>query len=891
MQKKGPGPQSGPGLTRNRAQGRFTCVIREGELYRQRRVSAQFRPRYPMNDMLTSKKPDIADWFYRPSWRLTAVPTTGELEAALSPVLLFNDELGLGESIAVELRRRGHRVIEASRGAEFDRGGADSYSIDEASVEHFQRLIDELVYEGAAPRAIVHLWNVTESSLDRAALTGFDGQLNRSFFSLFFLARAIGQAGLASPVRMTIISNNMQGAAGATITDPTKALLIGPCKVIPHEYPNISCRSIDIVLGASDGRHSRVVTALIAEIAAVAAEAMVAYRGEYRLAQSFEPVYIEEPVKATPRLRERGVYLITGGLGEIGLALAEYLAKLVRARLVLVGRAGLPSRPQWERWLAKHELQDETSRKIRRIMALEKTGAEVLISSADITSEEEARAATEAAKRRFGTVHGVFHAAGVRDDAEIRGKTTDSASRVLAPKVQGTLALDRALNGTPLDFFILFSSLSSICGPSGRIDYAAANAFLDAFAHYKTDRDGVFTLAINWSSWQTEHDPTKPAPQEDGILPSEGMEALRRTLALGSECQVVISPLDLQTVLEQVGNGRSIAAPTASSRVVRQLAPDEDEGEVARLNRQRAAKIFSSFVCSRGSEESPWPLLVPIRPEGSQPPFFCVHGRGGTVLNYFIFKRHLDADQPLYGLQAPGLDGVKRPFREMTALAGQYVKEIRAVQPHGPYYLGGGSMGGMVALEMAQQLIRDGEQIGLLAMFDTFGPYYFEYSPSSPSDRLAHLKTPRLRYHINELTSRGPREQIAYMWSRLAMRLKRRYRRIACDLYRRFRNPLPHHLRYWDVERYNLKALFEYVPQIYPGRITLFRAREQPPEVYHDPELGWSGKATGGVRIIEMPGSHETMLAHRLFGERLKITLREAQEKARASNPREVRDL
>jgi NAD(P)-dependent dehydrogenase (short-subunit alcohol dehydrogenase family) len=207
----------------------------------------------------------------------------------------------------------------------------------------------------------------------------------------------------------------------------------------------------------------------------------VAYRGHDRFVQSVETIRMD---RVTPRLRERGVYVITGGFGGLGYTLAQHLAKTYRAKLVLIGRsAGGPS--------------------IRaRATALEALGGEVEVVSADVTSVDAMRAALTRAHTRFGVVNGVFHTAGVLGDSLMSFKTSADAERVLAPKVRGTMAIDAALGNAPLDLFVLFSSISSIAGLPGQADYTAANAFLDAFAQERSLRDGTFAVAINWSAWR-----------------------------------------------------------------------------------------------------------------------------------------------------------------------------------------------------------------------------------------------------------------------------------------------------------------------------------------------------------------------------------------------------
>ena len=197
------------------------------------------------------------------------------------------------------------------------------------------------------------------------------------------------------------------------------------------------------------------------------------------------------------RLKEKGVYWITGGLGGIGLVIAEHLARTVHARLVLTGRTSLPPSTEWDAILAQPEKSD-AQLKIKKLRELEALGGEILTITADVTSLPQMKEALGAVERRFGRLNGVIHAAGLIEDGPLQLKTRESAARVLAPKIQGTLVLEEVLRDCKLDFWLLFSSVSSVTPPPGQIDYAAANSFLDAFARSQT---GQPATALNWGLW------------------------------------------------------------------------------------------------------------------------------------------------------------------------------------------------------------------------------------------------------------------------------------------------------------------------------------------------------------------------------------------------------
>jgi NAD(P)-dependent dehydrogenase (short-subunit alcohol dehydrogenase family)/acyl carrier protein len=357
--------------------------------------------------------------------------------------------------------------------------------------------------------------------------------------------------------------------AGEEWLCPGKATVLGPVKVIPREYSSISCRSLDIVLPKPGKPESKLIERLVRELETAVSDTVIAYRGNHRLVQAFEPVRLEKPGNGAAAVREGGVYLITGGLGGIGLTLAAYLAETVRARLILVSRTALPPRREWDSWLQEHGQEEKTSKKIQEILALEALGSEVFLAAADTADFKQMQGVITEARERFGPINGVIHAAGLPGGGVVQRRTRENTQPVLSPKVQGTLILDQLLQGEPLDFFILCSSQGSIIAPFGHVDYCAANAFLDAFAQEKTSRDGTLCVSINWGSWAGVGMASR-AKQRLGnlldfstgheILPGEGIEAFTRILA-NPLTQVVVSPGDFLGTLEQYNASPALELP------------------------------------------------------------------------------------------------------------------------------------------------------------------------------------------------------------------------------------------------------------------------------------------------------------------------------------------
>jgi len=249
-----------------------------------------------------------------------------------------------------------------------------------------------------------------------------------------------------------------------------------------------------------------------------------------------------------------------------------------------------------------------------------------------------------------------------------------------------------------------------------------------------------------------------------------------------------------------------------------------------------------------------WNSLVPIQPGGSKPPFFCVHGGGGNVLIYRELARHLGADYPFYGLQAQGLDGSGDYLTTTEAMAESYLREIRELQPEGPYYLGGFCMGGQVAVEIAQRLVRDGQQVNLLFVIDT---HNFNGIPPQLTlkDKVGNLRQ-KIVFHTSNVFQLGPKSQLAYLKEKSKIAFRREIERLRIKIVHLFHlNPHRDVVRGTDeefIEDINDRAFLAYKPVVYPGKMTICKPRRNY-AFLRDPFNGWGGIAAGGLEVIELP--------------------------------------
>ena len=302
---------------------------------------------------LPRKKTRIADWFYIPSWkRSVSAPPAREISGRRS-WLVFIDDCGLGAKLVERLKQHGHDVITVTAGSEFRILSETEFSLTPGQRDHYDTLLGQIPAPARTPTTVVHLWSLTPPAPTEPGLQSLNQGQDLGFYSLLFLAQALEAQGYSHDLHIAAISNELQDVTGQERLCPAKATILGPVKVIQQEYRNITCRSIDVVLPESIGSlDEALVDQLMAELTTASRDLVVAYRRNHRWVQTFEPVHLDEAVDLPSRLREQGVYLIIGGLGGIGLILAEYLSRKVKAKLVLVGRSQLPPREEWNRLLS-----------------------------------------------------------------------------------------------------------------------------------------------------------------------------------------------------------------------------------------------------------------------------------------------------------------------------------------------------------------------------------------------------------------------------------------------------------------------------------------------------------------------------------------------------------
>ncbi|MCL1123236.1 type I polyketide synthase [Shewanella surugensis] len=448
---------------------------------------------------LKQKKADIGDWFYIPSWKRVGQSYLNKhVSTEASCWLIFTEEHALCESIKAELLKREEPVIWVSKGERFTQVvDKNTFTVCPSESDDYRALLKAVKEKGLSPNRVLHLWNVSDIDQAEISTKSIKQQQVDAFYSPLYLQQMLIEANLVDKLQLVLVSNNTFSIAGERVYSPENALLMGPARVFYHEYSEAQCHQVDIDL-SGDVSPIKLAKQLIFEALVPTDGNLIGYRGKLRWEEEYQAVYLDQQSEGVPTsVRENGVYLITGGLGGLGLLMADYLSVMSNGTLLLTYRSDLPEKNQWQSWLQTHAIDDPVSVKLASILRLEQRGNTVHLIQADSCDFE----AMQTALAPFKQIHGVFHTAGIAGGGIIPLKQDKDCAQVLDPKVTGTLILDELLAEHSLDFFMLFSSISAILGDEARIDYCSGNAFMDAYAAYRNQRKAGHTTSINWGQW------------------------------------------------------------------------------------------------------------------------------------------------------------------------------------------------------------------------------------------------------------------------------------------------------------------------------------------------------------------------------------------------------
>ena len=434
---------------------------------------------------LPMRSDDLTDWSWKPVWQPKYAEAAMQDGMPVLPDaqswLIFEDDAGFAGPVITALGRAGHKVTRVTAGDNFRQIGPDHFAIAaEQSLEGMEMLFASLAETGSLPTRIAHFWLATRKETFRPGSDFFTRNIEHGLYSLIHLAQVLAEHD-ATAIHLDVFTTGAARVAGGSLAYPEKAMITGPLGVMPREFPGMTCASIDIGpphTSVSDALSARV----LAELAAEPRNFSGAYHGHDRFEETWVPARIAAPTDE--ELPADATYVITGGFGGIGQAIARDIAALGPARIVLVSRSGDTDRPD----------------RRAALNALEQTGAEIMVVAADVGNLGDMQRLRAEVETRFGSIDCIIHGAGAIHDQPILAKTTIEIESILGPKVSGLRVIDEVFPDGDLKTLVLFSSSSTITHPAGQVDYIAANAYLDAFAQ---SRIGSKTrvIAVDWGVW------------------------------------------------------------------------------------------------------------------------------------------------------------------------------------------------------------------------------------------------------------------------------------------------------------------------------------------------------------------------------------------------------
>lgn len=862
------------------------------------------------------RRAEPADWFYQPSWKRSQ--RLDEASAVLhdrQPFLVFAAEASLVGNFCDWAKEKGHPVVTVFPGEKFIAKGKDHFVINPSAAEDYRQLLERLHKANLFPRYVANFWTIGEVKLlHQPGEADLQHIKTRAFYSQLYLAKALWEGTWKKQkIKVGIITSQLFDVTGEESLSPAKALLLGPSGVLPKELPTYDGFVVDVPTAMTQ-HNASLAESLGAEFGEEGGSGNIAYRGKHRWVQCFEQVQLPSISKTASVIRKAGVYLITGGLGGVGMAIATSLANMPEVKLILLGRSPMPERKGWDTWVADHDNQDGTSKKIENIRALERLGAQVATYAVDVADTTAVQKLIDTVIKQFGKIDGVVHAAGVIEDMMAPLKEDASVERVLAAKVAGTLNLGRALRSIKPDFFLLCSSINAHVAPAGQIDYVAANQFMDHFAVQYSANAGIPVQSVNWPGW-TEvgmlaahqeqangHANWLVEALDRGVNTAEGIQAFHLILKSGltntivspvpfpyphkvpkrveKREQVEIAPVSndsiesqLQAVwaevleVDQVGvndnffnlGGNSLMAITLFAEIERQMG--KVEHPLSALLEAPTIKRFAKLLRGTGEEERKTSLVMIQEgksPEGTaspKAPLFCIHGAGGNVLIYQQLAMQLGESQTVYGCQASGLDGVQPILDDIKSMASNYVDEVLRIAPEGPYLLMGYCMGGTIAWEMGQQLRERGITDVTLFMLETYNWKNLELDSIPKSLRYYAEK---VYFHAKNFYMLDPQGRQKF-WKEKTAVLRRRSQKWKGSLLARTGF---HHAKGVNksgidedllarIWKTNDDAALVYTPEPYAGRVVHIRPQSEY-ERHKGVDMGWDSLAKN-LETITLP--------------------------------------
>ena len=544
-----------------------------------------------------TKKKEMEEWFYLPSWEQQPLKPVFEEETEEQTWLIFREQDAFHELFTHSFKQKGIKVISVTKGEAYQEQD-QSFTINPAEGQHYRNLLDSLSNRGINIQRILHLWEAAKEDENSNRQAAFQAHIEKGYYSLIFLSQAVAAQKNIRECRLFTITSGIQSVTGNETICAEKSAMLGPCKVISQEYHHIKCWNIDVedVPEVMSWKEQVLVDLIVQEIMQPGKDQLVAYRHRKRWVQSYKHLPLQKEDGLPKMIRPNGVYLITGGLGGIGFVLSKMLAKEGNVHLYLTGRTALPPRNEWASYVQQANADEAQRTRIEKVLELERLGATVEAVQANAGNLDQMKHVFDAIRKKHGGVHGVFHAAGLPGSTSFRAikdipSTLAQGEDQFQSKVKGLDVLEQLLEKEQADFCLLFSSISALLGGLGFSAYSAANLYMDAFAARLNQHSQTPWMCVNWDAWNFwgELESTiGESINELAILPEEGAELFQYVLSSRQNRHMLVSTGNLD---ERIGQWLSLESKAAES---------EDSYEVSKHERP---ELGNPYVAPRNETE------------------------------------------------------------------------------------------------------------------------------------------------------------------------------------------------------------------------------------------------------------------------------------------------
>ena len=447
----------------------------------QRLQTGEFQSIIKRIDILLGNSHTIPNWFYRQVWKPKYPITNNSYLTITNTTLVFLDAYGLGEFLSQKLSENKLTYITVAPGEEFKKINDSHYVINPDKPKDYQLLIASLAADNIIIGQILHLWTY-DKYLEVNSIDILEKAQSQGIYSLLFLVQALeNNHSFNQNIQFLFISSHVQSIASDDPIAYEKSTVLGLLKTIPQEIPKLNCCHIDLPFAEVEKNG----VYILQEMQISSKEREVAYRNGQRLISRLEQVDFSSNPKSSITFKQGGTYLITGGLGGIGIEISRYLLKHYQVKLLLVGRTPLKSE--------KH---------IKLYQELAQLGGEVIYEAVDICDLKELQIIVKKAQFTWSeNLDGILHLAGTFHEQQVLTETQENLAAILRPKLLGTWVLHQLAKENQDSIFINFSSAHGFFGSIAVGAYAAANSFLNSFTHYQNSQNKLTSYCFSWSMW------------------------------------------------------------------------------------------------------------------------------------------------------------------------------------------------------------------------------------------------------------------------------------------------------------------------------------------------------------------------------------------------------